>query len=393
MRVLLVNDWVTGEGGVERWVLDVRRLLEGAGHEVELLVSSAGSAAHGAAEHVAFGTDAPAAQLLLQVANPSAVAAVRRAVRAFRPDVALVAMFEMHLSPAAVAALGDVPVAGAVLYYKPVCPNGRKLWPDGRLCDVRAGAVCVRTGCVPAWLAPRELARYALIGRAMKRMSAIGTCSRWMAEKLAGNGVEATPLHFPLDAATPGYRRAPADAPLFVYAGRLAEEKGVGDLLAAFADVRPTHPRASLRIVGDGPLATTLRDLAADLGVATAVEFRGHVPRDAVAAEWRDAWAAVVPSRWAEPFGLVAGEAVAHGVPVVASAAGGLAEVVDEGRTGLLFGNGDVDALAAHLDAIASGRAFPEHSPDPAAARALLDRHAPDRHLAEVEELLRRAAG
>lgn len=393
MRVLLVNDWVAAEGGAERWVLDVRRLLEGAGHEVELLVSSAGSAADGGAEHVAFGTDAPGAQLLLQVANPSAVTAVRRAVRSFRPDVALVAMFEMHLSPAAVTALGDVPVAAVVLYYKPICPNGRKLWPDGRLCGVRAGTVCVRTGCVPAWLAPRELARYALIGRAMRRMSAVATCSRWMAEKLASSGVEATPLHLPLDAADPGYRRAPAGAPVFVYAGRLAEEKGVGDLLAAFAATRARHARASLRIVGDGPLATTLRDLAGDLGVAASVQFRGHVPRDAVAAEWADAWAAVVPSRWAEPFGLVAAEAIAHGVPVVASAAGGLAEVVDEGRTGLLFGNGDVESLAAHLDAIAAGRAFPGHSPDAAAAGALLARHGPDRHLAEVEELLTRAAG
>ena len=55
MRVLLVHDWVAGEGGAERVMLDARRLLEAAGHRCELLVSSAGTMADGTAEHVAVG--------------------------------------------------------------------------------------------------------------------------------------------------------------------------------------------------------------------------------------------------------------------------------------------------------------------------------------------------
>ncbi|HEX8205714.1 MAG TPA: glycosyltransferase family 4 protein [Solirubrobacteraceae bacterium] len=385
MRILLVNDWVAGEGGVERWLLDARGLLEEAGHDVRLLVSSAGTAADGDAEYVARAARSPVAQLPLQVANPAAIVTARRAVRSFRPDVALVAMFEMHLSPAAVLALGDVPVAGVVMYYKPVCPNGRKLWPDGTLCSVRAGAVCVRTGCVPAWLAPREAARYALIARALRRMTAVATCSRWMAAKLAANGVDATPLHLAVAPPAPGHRREAAPEPTFVYAGRLAPEKGLDDLLDAFASVRHSHPKATLRIVGGGPEGARLRARATE-----GVTFTGRVEREAVATQWRDAWAAVVPSRWAEPYGMVAAEAIAHGVPVIASATGGLAEIVEDGRTGALFPNGDAVALRDRMRSVADATA-PAFDDD--AAKELMRRHAPRRHAEELEELLRRAGG
>jgi len=375
MRVLLVHDWVAGEGGAERVMLDARRLLEAAGHRCELLVSSAGTMADGTAEHVAVGAHSLPAQAFLQVANPSAVAAVRRAVRALRPDVALVGMFEMHLSPAVVLALGaaGVPTAGLVFNYKPLCPTGRKLWPDGRLCEVRLGRVCVRTGCVPAVGAPREAARYALIGRALRRLDAVAGCSRWMSRWLREEGIDAVSLPMPVAAPSASFIRAASPTPLFVAAGRLAPEKGVGDLLDALARAAPRHPGLRLRLVGDGPDLPALRHRTAELGLE--VDFRGAVPRGAVESELGDAWAAVQPSRWAEPFGLGAAEAIVAGVPVVASAAGGPSEVVEEGLTGLLYPNGDVAALADRLDAVASRRAFPDQRVDAQAAARLAERH------------------
>jgi glycosyltransferase involved in cell wall biosynthesis len=84
-----------------------------------------------------------------------------------------------------------------------------------------------------------------------------------------------------------------------------------------------------------------------------------------------DAWALVVPSIWAEPLGLVAIEAIVHGVPVIASATGGLAELVQERVSGLLFPNNDVEALLDRLRAIASRQEFPNHIlPDQVVARA-----------------------
>ena len=100
---------------------------------MRLLTGSAGTAGDGTADFVVFGTERVAAQVLLQIVNPLAVAGVRRAVRQFKPDVALVNMFAHHLSPAALYALGGVPTVLVVSDYKAVCPVGSKLLPNGSI--------------------------------------------------------------------------------------------------------------------------------------------------------------------------------------------------------------------------------------------------------------------
>ena len=123
MRVLLVNDGVANEGGIETYLTFVRSELEQRGDEVRLLTSSVGSKADGTADYVAFGATRKPAQAFLQIVNPGAVATMRRAVREFRPDVVLVNMFEMHLSPAIFAPLASVVTVLNVANYKPICPS------------------------------------------------------------------------------------------------------------------------------------------------------------------------------------------------------------------------------------------------------------------------------
>jgi glycogen(starch) synthase len=129
-------------------------------------------------------------------------------------------------------------------------------------------------------------------------------------------------------------------------------------LLRALAQARGQGAEARLRVVGDGPLRPALERLAVELGLGDLVEFTGWLPLHRVEAQLADAWALVAPSLWAEPLGLTALEAVVRGLPVIASATGGLAETVEPGVSGLLFPNGDTEALAACLVEIASGRAF-----------------------------------
>src|SRR5256885_16827559 len=102
----------------------------------------------------------------LEIVNPWAVRIVRRALREFEPDVALVCMFEFHLSPAAVLALGPVPTVVWTHYYKLVCPIGSKLLPDRSQCRVPAGLVCWRSGCQSLAAHARDRPRYAPIPRA-----------------------------------------------------------------------------------------------------------------------------------------------------------------------------------------------------------------------------------
>lgn len=390
MRILLVTDWPEAGGGVETYVTLLARGLGQAGEDVRLLTSSVGGGA-AVADYVAFGSRHPVLQSVLQIANPAAARAIRRALGEFQPDVVHVSMFEMHLSPSVLAAVRGVPTVLSIAYYKPVCPNGLKLLPDDSRCTVRQGVVCWRGGCTPLahWL--RDRPRYARIGRGIRGAAAVVACSRWLQRELRDAGIEAQWSAWPIEAPSAGFRRVPAPTPLFVFTGRLAREKGVGTLLRALARAHRQGAGARLRVVGDGPLRPALEHLTAELGLGDAVEFTGWLPQQRVEAQLADAWALVAPSLWAEPLGLTALEAVVRGLPVIASATGGLAETVEHGVSGLLFPNGDADALAACLVDVASGRALAGGVPHDTVER-LKARHDLGRHVAWLRALFAEVA-
>ncbi|QGP90950.1 D-inositol-3-phosphate glycosyltransferase [Neomoorella glycerini] len=129
-----------------------------------------------------------------------------------------------------------------------------------------------------------------------------------------------------------------------LFIGRLVVEKGVQVLLEAMARLRHLYPEARLIIAGAGPYAGELQALAARLGMAGQVEFTGFVSEAVRNQLLASSQVAVFPSLY-EPFGIVALEAMAAGVPVIVSRTGGLAEVVEDGVTGLCFNPGDVAGL------------------------------------------------
>jgi len=394
MRILLVIDWNRGRGGAEAHMVRLRDGLRAAGDEVRLLTSSAGTAGDGTAEYVAYGTERVAAQAFLQIANPFAAACVRRAVREFRPDVVVVNMFAHHLSPSALFALRGVATVLLVTDYKCVCPIGSKLLPDGALCEENAGLVCWRNGCVNGlhWL--RDQPRYLRIRSGLRGVARVVACSAWVRDELARNGIDSEVVRLPVPHAQGAlFHRRPASDAVFLFVGRLDREKGVALLLRAFARVRDRFASARLRIAGHGPLREHLEGIARARGVAHAVEFCGWLSAEAVEQQLTDAWALVVPSLWAEPLGLVAVEAVTHGVPVVASALGGLAEVVEDGVSGLLFPNNDEDALVDRLSSIASGDVFTDRTlPANVVARAT-DAFGIERHIARMQDIFAETAG
>src|SRR5215211_2932490 len=258
------------------------------------MTSSAGSAAGGRADYVAYGTDARSAQAGLQVVNPSAVVTLRRALREFRPDAVQLNVFLSHLSPAVLAPLRRMPTALMVMDYKPVCMNSTRLRPDGSECGSRAGAVCWRGGCVsfPHYL--RDTLRYRLMRAGIGDATTVCTISTAMQRVLAQAGIDARLVTLPVAAPGPAYERRRAPVPTFVYGGRFAPVKGVDVLLRAFAAVLRARPDARMRLYGDGPDRAALTDLARDLGIDRSVEWSvGMVP--GWADRMGDAWAVVAP--------------------------------------------------------------------------------------------------
>jgi glycosyltransferase involved in cell wall biosynthesis len=387
MRILIVTDWNRNHGGAEAYVGWLRDGLRKAGDEVKLLTSTAGSAANGAAEYKAFGTENKLAQAFLQVANPFAAGTVRKAIRDFRPDLIFVNMFAHHLSPAVFAVMGGVPVVLSVSDYKCVCPIGSKLLPNGSICTSPMGWVCHQSGCLRLVHWMRDRPRYAFIEAAVARADRVIACSAWVQRELAVAGIESECELLPVPAPSPSYVRRRSPDPTILYCGRFDVEKGIDDLMRAFAAVVKSNSRAKLRLAGRGPEEQKLKDLAASLGIAGNVEFAGWLDPDGIEGELSAAWALCAPSRWAEPLGLVAPEAIVHGVPVVASASGGFAETVIERETGMLFPNGDVPALSTALLSITERRSFVDGIQEDAITR-LRERHDMERYVTRLHAIL-----
>jgi glycosyltransferase involved in cell wall biosynthesis len=187
-------------------------------------------------------------------------------------------------------------------------------------------------------------------------------------------------MHLPVPSPSADFVRMPSPEPRIFFSGRLDREKGVRELLLAFAQVAAANPLVTLRIAGRGPERERLENLVRELGLERRVNFLGWLEPIEIERELSVAWALAAPSLWAEPLGLVALEAIVRRVPVVASAVGGFAEIVEEGVDGMLVPRGDVDALADRLLSIAERRSFVDGVPEEVAQR-VADNHGVARHV------------
>jgi glycosyltransferase involved in cell wall biosynthesis len=133
-----------------------------------------------------------------------------------------------------------------------------------------------------------------------------------------------------------------------IFVGNRKEKKGMVVLLRAFADVLEERPSATLRLIGRSPTAAEERQwqsLAADLGIADAVHFEGPTDRDGVAAALQRA-SLFVHASPRETFGVVTLEALASGLPVVATQSGGISQILEDRRLGELVPAQDPRMLA-----------------------------------------------
>ncbi len=178
---------------------------------------------------------------------------------------------------------------------------------------------------------------------------------------------------------SPGSRRGardalhlPAEVPVLVFVGRIQPLKGLGVAVDTLAEVRRDHPEARLVVVGgpSGPEGERERDRcrarAEALGVDAAIRWVAPQPHHVLSTYYRAADVVLMPSR-SESFGMVALEAAACGVPVVAAAVGGLRSVVVDGVTGHLIDGRDPGEYAAAVHGLLA---------DPTAATAMGNRAA-----------------
>ena len=275
-----------------------------------------------------------------------------------------------------------VPVVQTVHNYRHGCVAGTR-FRDGAPCDdclstrthwPAVAHACYRGSSLQSAVMASALTVHRHTWDGVDRFLAI---SAQIAEHLRQQGVPAHRITVrPNAVPDPGRHDESGDGLLLV--GRLTEEKGVRLLLAAWKH-HPDGALGQLRVVGDGPLRGLV---VAATEERSDVEYLGRMEPAAVQQEMRRAAAVVVPSRWSEPFGLVAVEALANARPVLATASGALPSLVgpagwvvaadEEALAGVLA---RVRSEAPGLAALARGRYESEFSPD-VSLRQLLDVYA-----------------
>lgn len=207
------------------------------------------------------------------------------------------------------------------------------------------------------WVERGMRAARPLLRRIIRESDAVTAISTYTARLVSGLEPTADPVIIPFGAAVeptaaPPERPRPAGELALLFVGRLVERKGISVLLKALALLGPDG-KVTLDVIGGGPERDALERQCEDLGLS-GVTFHGFVPAEALQDGLARADALVLPAVTdakgdVEGLGVVLLEAMSYGKPVIASAAGGITDIVEDGVTGLLVPPGDAASLAAAI--------------------------------------------
>jgi glycosyltransferase involved in cell wall biosynthesis len=342
MRILIVHNRYQKAGGEDMVVANEQALLDRHGWETHLWSVS---------NDVIGGTWSKITTAVRLPYSRSAHDEFARVIANFAPAIVHVHNFFPLLSPSIYDAccVARVGVVQTLHNYRTICP-GALLMRDGRPCEDCIGGSpynaalhgCYRGSRLGSLAVARMVDTHRRRGTWSHKVDRFIALSEYARGKFVASGFPADRIivkpNFAEDRLAAGFdaRGARAGA---LYVGRLSPEKGIDTLLRAWNGLD-----GSLRVVGDGPLRGVVENATSPRIVA----LGWRTPAE-VAVEMARAAFLVVPSTWPETFGLVVVEAFCQGLPVIASRIGSLAEIVDDGRTGLLCSPGDTEDLATKV--------------------------------------------
>ena len=342
MHILQVHNSYRQIGGEDTVVAADARLLRSAGHVVtQYLVPNP------------VRTIETGIRLGLSLWNPAAGQRFCRQLKAAKPDVVHIHNTWFSITPSAAyeARRAGTPVVMTLHNYRLSCANGQ-FFRDGSQCtDCLNGSAlngllhrCYQNSFAASAFAAANTGFHRWLGTWTKNVDLFLCLTEFAKASFIEAGVPESKLRVRHNCvADPGERTiSPSKSRQFAYIGRLASEKGIRGLLAAWRLARMQD--CELLVVGDGPEREALEAMH-----VPGVRFTGQMEHGAVLETLRSARCLVLPSLWFEGEPMIVVEALAAGTPVLASDVGGIPELLGHGSAGWLTKAADIDAWKRSL--------------------------------------------
>lgn len=371
MKILLVNYRYFISGGPEKYMFNIKEMLEQEGHEVyPFSVHSDKNVPTeydkyfvdpiGGRDAVYYDDYKKTPKTIMKLLSRSIYSfevkkALKRMIADVKPDIVYIIHFVNKLSPSVISAAGEmhVPVVLRLSDYFMLCPRFDFLY-DQKICeDCLMGKYgsCIKKKCVKGSIFASAVRVFSMkVHKAIKiydKVDAFVTPSGFLKEKLMQSGIEEKKIHW----IPTFYKGQPEQAvpagQYGLYFGRISEEKGVEVLVKAYEKLGDNY---QLKIAGDDStaLAVKLKQYVKDKKMHN-VEFLGFRKGEALNECIRNSKYTFVPSICYDNLPNAALESFAFRKPVIASNLGSLPELITDGYNGLLFQTNDADDLAKRV--------------------------------------------
>lgn len=369
MKILMIDKFYFIQGGVERYYFELKGILESAGHTVipfsmkhpknfenkfsQYFVDNVDYNSISALKNPIQGSRA----FLRMVYSLQAKRKIECLINKTKPDIAHIHMIDHQISPSILDVLkkNSIPVIQTVHQYKLVCPsylcfNNR----TKKVCEKCLGRHyyhpiferCHKNSALAGLMLAVEATVHKILNIYERNIDIFHVPSNFMGNKLKQGGINPDKIeHLFYTINIRDYKPNYNSEDYFVFCGRLSVEKGILTLLKAMRNVNTSR----LVVVGDGPQRKELEEYVSKNGLSN-VEFTGYKSGNELKSIVSNSKFVVLPSECYDNSPLSIYESSAMGKPAVGSDMGGIPELVEDGRTGVIFKAGDHYMLSQKIN-------------------------------------------
>ena len=364
MKVLLINNLHRKRGGADVVYFNTAELLEKAGHEVHFFsITTSNMDDCDDGNFFAPSQDSVSAftKMCNYCYNKGAAENLQKLIDKIHPDIAHVHLIWGGLSPSILEVLNKnhVPVVHTVHDYRMVCPAYTFRSVDGKVCESCKGGKyykCLFKRCSKGSIVESALMTFEMYLRNKKHNPCALIDGFIYVSQFARDKHEEHNSHFTNCPSIVLYNfwagkeynakeQVSTYDSYYLYYGRLSREKGIRTLIKAFEN----YPSLRLWIIGDGPLRQELEQYCQNKGLQN-ILFKGYMAGDTLYGAVHNAKFVCVPSEWYENNPMTIVESYALGTPVIGARIGGIPEIIEVDKTGLIFSSGDEDSLKSVLE-------------------------------------------